>query len=169
MHRTVVVTCSARDSFRSGSHPILFAFLAALLGSACDSEYGVDAFAPTQEVVRADERIARCNTVHSLRLPQAIRDRYDFPADENTAVISCSLQIVVDGVTQNLPAEVSGTATTLTGNLKPLGFREVVTEDALSYVATFALEAKHEVRFDLEIADEQTGTRYEMRFVQPIN
>lgn len=144
--------------------------LASLLAaSGCDTEYEVDAFNSTQEVIRTEDRVVRCNTVHSLRLPEETRDRYGFPANENTAVISCSLQLVLEGVTQNLPAEVSGTATTLTGNLKPLGFREVVTDDALSYIATFALEAKHEVRFDVKVVDRQTGRDYYVRFAQPVN
>lgn len=146
----------------------LAALVTGLLVSGCDSD-DVDAFAPTREIVRADDRIARCNTVHSLRLPEETRSRYGFPADENTGVISCSLQIVKDAITQNLSAEVSGTGTTLTGNLKPLGFREAVTDDALAYIATFSLEAKHEIRFDVAIVDEQTGKRYDVRFVQPVN
>jgi hypothetical protein len=91
--------------------------------------------------------------------------RYDLVADENTAVLSCSLQMINESP-GNIPARISGTATSLVGTTTPLDFREILEEQAVSYVTTFDLTARSEVRFDIQMVDEQTGKRYAVEFSQ---
>lgn len=147
--------------------------LTAVLIAGCDArdsdvdEIGVPAsFSPAQEVLRTDDRTVRCNTVHSLTLPQRIVDRFDLTVDRNTAVVSCSLQVAEDGAVRNLPALVSGTATALAGNISSIDFKEVVEEETVSYVGTFAMQAKAGVRFDITVVDPQTGVHYRIDFEQ---
>lgn len=116
-------------------------------------------FEPASVVVREDSRVARCNTVHSLTLPAQIRERYSVPADESTAVISCSLQSE-DGTPPNIASRASGTQTVLTGRTSPLQFREAVNEGVTVHMATFAIDAKSEIEFDVELRDERTGKSY---------
>ena len=136
-----------------------------LATAGCSREAGPAAFEPTQVKLRFDERIARCNTVHSLTLPQAVLRRYDLVADEDTAELSCSLQMA-DGTPGNVPARIAGTATSLVGTTTPLDFKEILEERAVSYVTTFDLTARSEVRFDIQITDEQTGKDYAIEFSQ---
>ena len=140
--------------------------------SACErsdpgAAIGVPAsFAPTSKVVQANGRTARCNTVHSLTLPAPMVEKLNLNVDADTAVISCSLQVIEDGVAANLPARVHGTATALSGNIAPIEFKEIVEAEALSYVGTFSIAGKAGVRFDVTIVDPQTAARYELDFEQ---
>lgn len=132
-----------------------------------DAPMGMPAsFAPTSEVVQANGRTAQCNTVHSLTLPEQMIEKLSVNVDPDTAVISCSLQVIDDGVLINLPAEVRGTATALSGNIAQIEFKEVVEEEALSYVGTFSIAGKAGVRFDVTLLDPQTGARYDIDFEQ---
>lgn len=123
-------------------------------------------FSPAEQVVRMEDRIARCNTVHSFTLPSRVADRLDLSVGPNTAVVSCALQANRDGAVTNLPAQVHGTATALSGNISELDFREVLEEETLSYVAAFNIDARAGVRFDVTILDPQTGRRHDLHFEQ---
>lgn len=145
-----------------------------LLLAACErgdpeseTPIGVPAsFAPTEEVVQANGRTARCNTVHSLTLPQRMIDRLNLAVGADTAVISCSLQAVEDGIVVNLPVHVSGTVTTLAGNIADIDFTQVVEEETVSYVGQFAIDGKAGVRFDVTMVEPRTGARYQLDFEQ---
>ena len=123
-------------------------------------------FAPAQKVVRTDNRTARCNTVHSFTLPAQTIEKLNLSVGPDTAVISCALQATENGVVRVLPARVQGTATALSGNVRELDFREVVEQETLSYVASFTIDARVGVRFDVTILDPQTGAAYAVDFEQ---
>jgi len=143
----------------------IVATLLALASCSREGERSPAGFEPTRAERRFDGHVARCNTVHSLTLPQAVLDRYELAAGEDTAVLSCSLQ-VINGSPHNIPARISGTATTLVGTTTPLHFGEILEEQAVSYVTTFNLTAHSEIRFDIVMVDEQTGARYAVEFSQ---
>jgi hypothetical protein len=103
--------------------------------------------------------------VHSLTLSDAVVRRYDFVAGQDTAILTCSLQ-TTNGSLSNVPARISGTATTLIGTTTPLDFEEILEGRAVSYVATFDLAARSEIRFDISIIDEQTGRNNRIEFRQ---
>lgn len=138
-----------------------------LLVAGCgpEQERKPAAFEPTRVQVNADDHIARCNTVHSLTLPQAVLRSYGFEADADRAILSCSLQ-VTDDVPVNIPARISGTATALTGATSQLEFKEILEEGAVSYVAAVDLAAKSAIRFDVSMTDLQTGARYNIELRQ---
>jgi hypothetical protein len=123
-------------------------------------------FAPTRAVVSERGRIARCNTVHSLTLPWTVIRRYGLHADEATGVISCSLQLHSNGMPVNTRALISGTARTLTGDVERLGFKQVLDQGSVTYVATFPLAATSRIDFDVDMYDPLTGHRYEVQFRQ---
>lgn len=117
-------------------------------------------FAPSSETVRSNERIARCNTVHSLTLPTSIVERYGVQANEDTAVISCSLQEDTGGPPRNIAAQVSGTVTTLTGQASPIDFKEILDDGAVSYLGTFSIKARSALDFEISLTDPSTGKTY---------
>lgn len=123
-------------------------------------------FAPAEQVVRDEGRIARCNTVHSFSLPTRMVEKLNVNAGPETAVISCVLQAVENGAVRVLPAQVRGTATALSGSSRQLEFHEVLEEDTRSYVASFTIDARVGIRFDVSILDPQTGVTYEVAFEQ---
>lgn len=123
-------------------------------------------FSPAEKVVQANDRTVRCNTVHSMTLPPPIVDRLNFTVAPDTAVISCSLQVVRDGRVLNLPARVLGTVTTLSGNIAEIDFKQVLEEETVSYVGQFTIDGKAGVRFDVTVVDPQSGARYELDFEQ---
>lgn len=123
-------------------------------------------FSPARAVVREQGRIARCNTVHSLTLPASVMSRYGLHAGDDTGVISCSLQLLSNGMPVNTRALISGISRTLTGNAERLGFKEVLDEGAVTYVATFPLTAASRIDFEVDMYDPITGKRYEVRLQQ---
>lgn len=123
-------------------------------------------FSPAQQVVRDDGRVAHCNTVHSFTLPTRMVEKLDVSVGPDTAVISCVLQAVENGAVRVLPAQVRGTATALSGNTRQLEFQEVQEEDTRSYVASFTIDARVGIRFDVSILDPQTGATYQVDFEQ---
>lgn len=123
-------------------------------------------FAPASETVRENARIARCNTVHSLTLPTSIVERYGVQANDETGVISCSLQVDHGGPPTNVAAQISGTVTTLTGQVSPVEFKEILEEGAVSYVGTFSIEAASSLDFEVSLIDSATGTAYRVALQQ---
>jgi Domain of unknown function (DUF4426) len=123
-------------------------------------------FSPAASVEKADDRIARCNTVHSLTLPTRVIERYDMSAADDVAVLSCSLQIEAGGAPQNIPADVTGTATLLTGRVSQLEFKEILDERAVAYIAPFSIDAISAIDFHVRLTDRQTGRAHEVRFRQ---
>lgn len=144
--------------------------LAHLLCAACSKEdrdprglaapHAPQGFAPAAAIVRADERTARCNTVHSLTLPNSIVHRYSIAANDGTAVISCSLQADAAGESVNVPARVRGIQTSLDGVSKPLDFDEILDDRAVSYLSTFSIDENSWVEFEVSLIDEATSREY---------
>lgn len=123
------------------------------------------AFEAVREQLVAGDRIARCNTVHSLTLPAEIVQRYELSTGEDLAFISCSLQVATDPPS-NIPARVSGTQTALTGTSEALQFKEVLEGNAVSYIAPFDLTATSELRFDVQLADPDTHAEFDVQLRQ---
>jgi hypothetical protein len=65
----------------------------ALTPCSDDPQRAPAGFSPARALVRQQGRIARCNTVHSLTLPADVMHHYGLRADEDTGVISCTLQL----------------------------------------------------------------------------
>lgn len=138
-----------------------------LAGCGDSTQRSPAGFAPARAIFRDQGRIARCNTVHSLTLlPLGVIRRYGLHADDETGVISCSLQLLSNGMPVNTPALVSGSAKTLTGNMERLGFKEVLDQGAVTYVATFPLTAASRIDFDVDMYDPITGRRHEVELRQ---
>jgi hypothetical protein len=138
-----------------------------LLG-ACNkngNEIKPPGFSPTRAQVVTDDRIARCNTVHSQTLPQAVRNRYGIEPSDDTAVIACSLQIR-QAVPANIAAQVKGTQHALSGLPIEIQFKEILEDGAVSYLSTFDIGAKTEVRFQIVMTDPQTGKTYDIELRQ---
>lgn len=80
---------------------ILLTAMLAIVG--CSQSDERSAFEPARTHVMLGDRIARCNTVHSLTLPQEVVQRYELSTGEDLAFISCSLQMATDPPS-NIPA-----------------------------------------------------------------
>jgi hypothetical protein len=152
---------------------VIAVVVSSLLG-ACDFDASRQAGTPDKPrgfesssgIVRDQGHLARCNTVHSLTLPREIQQRYRVKAHDDTAVISCSLQVESVGSPTNVAARVSGTQTLLTGRTTPLDFKEILDEDAVSYVATFSIAAKLAIDFNVTLTDLQSGATYRVKLRQ---
>jgi hypothetical protein len=137
-----------------------------LVGCGEGAQRSPAGFSPARAVIREDGRIARCNTVHSLTLPESVIGRYGLHAGDDTGVISCSLQLLSNGTPVNTRTLISGAARTLTGNTERLGFKEVLDQGAVTYVATFPLTAASRIDFDVSMYDPTTGRRHEVELQQ---
>ena len=92
--------------------------------------------------------------------------RYATGADEDLAILSCSLQVDEGGTLRNIPAEISGTATLLTGRTTQLQFKEILDQGAISYISPFSIEATSAIDFNVKLVDRQTGKTHEVRVRQ---
>ena len=143
----------------------LFSLAAALCITGCSQDGRPPAFEPVRTHVASGDRIARCNTVHSLTVPQEVIRRYELSTSEDLAFISCSLQMATDPPS-NIPAKVIGVREDLTGTRASLEFEEILQGDAISYVAPFDLTAKSELRFEVVLVDPLTEAKYELTLRQ---
>jgi hypothetical protein len=163
--------CNAKQSTKSLSGHLRCRAVAAqallwvAAGCGPEPERKPPGFEPTGVQERYGGHIARCNTVHSLTLPQSVLREYGVAADVNTAVLSCSLQ-VGEGVPVNVPAQILGTVTTLTGRTSELDFTEILEGNAVSYFTPFDLSAKSEMHFEVSMTDVETGGRYDVELRQ---
>jgi Domain of unknown function (DUF4426) len=148
----------------SGRLLLAMSFAAAV--AACAPPHVPPGFGPAGAESREGRHIARCNTVHSLTLPKQIIQRYGLEANENTAIISCELQLQDAGPPRNVPARISGTQTLLTGRTTPLEFKEIEDEGSVSYLAPFSIAAKLAIEFDVALTDTRTGETYRVKLRQ---
>ena len=146
---------------------ILWTFGVVFATAACSPESARKpaAFEPVRTQLVLGDRIARCNTVHSLTLPGEIVRRYELSAGEDLAFISCSLQRATDPPT-NIPARISGRRTALTGATASLEFKEILDGGAVSYIAPFDLTAASEMRFDVLLVDPENQAEYNVQLRQ---
>lgn len=112
------------------------------------------------------DRIARCNTVHSLTAPRTVLERYGLTGDYETGILTCSLQMTRGDVPENVPAQISGTATSLTGKTQRIDFKEVLEREAVTYVGTFSLAERSRIDFSVWLYDPLTGERYHVELRQ---
>lgn len=141
---------------------VLLSATVTVVGCGDGAQRAPAGFSPERAIVRDQGRIARCNTVHSLTLPAAVLRRYGLNAGDETGVISCSLQLLSNGNPVNIRASISGVGRTLTGNARRLGFKEVLDQGAVTYVASFPMTAASRIDFDVDMYDPITGRRYEI-------
>lgn len=144
---------------------LFISFVSTLTGCQKNAERKPAKFEPQRTQKEAQNRIARCNTVHTLTLPATVLDRYGIPAGDDTAVLSCSLQVATEPPT-NIPARISAEIQSLSGPSEPLTFKQILDQGAVSYVAPFSIAGRLKINFSIQIVDPQSDQRFELHLTQ---
>ena len=135
--------------------------------AGCDSPDRAPAgFSPAQVTVREHDHIARCNTVHSLTVPASLSHRYGIAPDENTAVITCALQVATGAAPANVAAQVQGSATAQAGRATSVEFKKVVGPSVILYLGSFALTDSPAIELNVRLTDLRTGAAFDLQLAQ---
>jgi hypothetical protein len=105
----------------------------------------------------ADGTTLRCSSVPSSSLPEDVLERYRIAADSRTGVLSCVIQRQgQDGSLENLSGRINARVVTLTGVTEAPVFREVLENEAVSYLATYAIPLDGPLSF--QVAAQPAGS-----------
>ena len=139
--------------------PVTPALLAAVLG-LLSASVTLPAQARAYLTETAEGHTLRCSTIRSDTLPATVLQRYAVSADRATGVFSCVVQYPDNsgGDEQNRSADLNALARNLTGVEQVLEVREVLDDDNLTYLATYAIPVNGPLTFEVEVLADSLST-----------
>ena len=143
-------------------NPIVVALATALLLAACGAEpptRAADSSPPLQEAIaRVGDVSMRASVVQTSMLGAAVASQYQIRRDANTVLLLVAVRQGADGAETALPAQVTATATDLSGQRQSIAMRELRVGDLLDYVGTVQTTLPDTLRFDVTIVREGGAT-----------
>lgn len=107
--------------------------------------------------------------VNSSMLEPKVATQYGIKRSKNIALLNISI-IKKSDEEMGTPviANVFGNGKNLIGQLKELAFKEVKEENAIYYLATFAIRHGERLSFDLQVQPEKQGKLIPIKFKQEV-
>lgn len=105
----------------------------------------------------------RFNALSSNFLPQATADKLGVKRALDQGVLNVTVLKDNGGKASSVPAQVTGTASTLTGSRVAIEFQQVVDRGGESWIGTFTVPGNDTLRFDLDVQP-QDGPAAKIRF-----
>lgn len=122
-------------------------------------------FASAELSVKYGDYTIHYNAFTTDTLQPQIAKLYRITRSRNRGMLNISvLKEVPVGVPRSVKADVSGTATNLTGQLKELDIRELRDGDAVYYIATFPVSHEETLDFSLTVEPEGAAQPYNVKF-----
>ena len=143
--------------------------IAMLLTSGCGGgapapKPAVDATASQQEAIsRTGDVTIRASAVPTAMLSAEIASRYGITRDDHTVMLLVGVRQGSEAHETALPAQITATATNLSGQRQDVVMRELHSGDLLDYVGTVKIAPPDTLRFELNIVREG-GARSTMQF-----
>lgn len=138
-----------------------------LLLSACG---GTPPATPATTAADAGEATAtigevtvRASAVQTSSLNETVARQYGIARDDSTVLLLVAIRKGSGAEETSLPAQVTATATGLTGNPQVITLREQRTGELLDYVGTIETPLPETLRFDVTVVRED-GARTTLRF-----
>jgi Domain of unknown function (DUF4426) len=133
-------------------------------GSAPTPKPAVDATASQQEAIsRIGDVTIRASAVPTAMLSAEVASRYGIARDDRTVMLLVGVRQGPEARETALPAQITATATNLSGQRQDVVMRELHSDDLLDYVGTARIAPPDTLRFELNIVREG-GARSTMQF-----
>lgn len=143
-------------------NPIVVALAAALLLAACGAEpptrTAENSPALQEAIARVGDVSMRASVVQTSMLEAGVASQYRIRRDANTVLLLVAVRQGADGAETALPAQVTATATDLSGQRQSIAMRELRVGDLLDYVGTVQTTLPDTLRFDVTIVREGGAT-----------
>lgn len=111
--------------------------------------------------------VVHFNALTTDLLSPKVAAEYKIKRSGNHAMLNVVVLRKVLGATgQPVPANVTGTASTLTGQQRPLELREIREPNAIYYIADFGVSNEESLTFHLTVTPEAAQESYSVQFRQ---
>lgn len=103
-----------------------------------------------------DGYIVRSSVIPADRLPPATAQRHGVSRSDERRVLNVSVRPQSDPLAPPIPAKVSVIKENLLGQREAVAMREVVENDAVTYLGAFDAEPRQTLRFEIRVQPEGT-------------
>ncbi|HFD80594.1 MAG TPA: DUF4426 domain-containing protein [Gammaproteobacteria bacterium] len=111
--------------------------------------------------------VVHFNALGTTQLPPTVTKEYGIKRSKNRGMINIAILRKVLGTTGNpVSAEVSASATNLTGQKRDIALREIREGTAIYYIGDFPITNEEVLRFTVHVKPEGQKDRYEVNFKQ---
>lgn len=111
--------------------------------------------------------VVHFNALTTDLLPPKVATEYNIKRSGNRAMLNIVVLRKVLGATgQPVPANVTGSATTLTGQQRELSLREIREPNAIYYIGDFPVANEEILHFRLSVRPEGESETYQVQFRQ---
>ena len=109
--------------------------------------------------------VVHFNALNTSYLPPAITREYGLKRSKNRGMINVAVLRKVMGTTgKPVPAEITASATNLTGQKRTIKLREVREGNAIYYIGDFPIAHEETLRFTLHVKPGDNSEAHEVKF-----
>lgn len=136
--------------------PLLFSLLAlAMNGAKAENSQDFGDF------------VVHFNALSTAFLPPSVTRQYDIKRSKNRGMINIAILRKVLGTSgKPVAAEVSASASNLTGQKRVISLREVREDTAIYYIGEFPVTHEETLRFSLNVKPKGTSEEFDVTFKQ---
>jgi Domain of unknown function (DUF4426) len=111
--------------------------------------------------------VVHFNALSTVYLPPSVTKQYDIKRSKNRGMINIAILRKTLGTPgKPVAAEISATATNLTGQKRDIALREIREETAIYYIGEFPITHEETLRFRLHVKPEEGSEAHEVTFKQ---
>ena len=111
--------------------------------------------------------VVHFNALSTSHLPPTVTREYDIKRSKNLGMLNIAVLRKMLGTTgQPVSAELSATATNLTGQKRDISLREVREGTAIYYIGVFPITHEETLRFSVHVKPEGSSESQEVKFKQ---
>ncbi len=109
--------------------------------------------------------VVHFNALNTSYLPPAITREYGLKRSKNRGMLNVAVLRKVMGTTgKPVEAEISASATNLTGQKRNIALREIREGNAIYYIGDFPIAHEETLRFTLQVKPGDKGDAHEVKF-----
>ena len=134
---------------------------------ACILVFGLPSLVLAEKSHDFGDYIVHYNAFTTDILQAKIAKLYGIRRSKNRGLINISVQKKIMGtVGKPIRADVTGTASTLTGQMKHIKLREITDDTAIYYIGAFTVAHRETLNFSLQIKIEGEKSPFNVKFRQ---
>ncbi len=116
-----------------------------------------------------DQYTIHYNLLNSSFIEPKIATQYGIKRSKNIGMLNISvMKKSDDGTNTAVISNIFGHGASLAGQVKSLAFKEIKEADAIYYIATFSINDREHLSFDLQIQPEKVGKLIPLKFKKQV-